>query len=64
MPGMNGRDLADQIKSLRPGIRCLFMSGYSGDTIGYSAALPQELHFIQKLFTIIDLAAKMAEVMG
>jgi PAS domain S-box-containing protein len=33
MPGMNGRELADRLGVLRPGIRALFMSGYSNLSI-------------------------------
>jgi len=34
MPGMSGKDLCDGLQSLRPGLKCLFMSGYDKDIFG------------------------------
>jgi len=63
MPGMNGRELADQVLSLFPKMRCLFMSGYSGDTISRRGVLDENVHFIQKPFSMSDLAAKVRLVL-
>ena len=63
MPEMNGPDLAKQIASLYPESSCLFMSGYSGDAIAHRGVLDQNVHFIQKPFSLRDLAAKVREVL-
>ncbi|MCA1786076.1 MAG: ABC transporter substrate-binding protein, partial [Desulfobacteraceae bacterium] len=39
LPEMNGRDLAGQISELYPGIRLLFMSGYTADVIAHQGVL-------------------------
>jgi PAS domain S-box-containing protein len=64
MPGMNGRDLANQLLSLRPNLKCLFMSGYTADIIAHHGALDGGVHFIQKPFSMGDLAAKVRIVVG
>ena len=48
MPEMNGLDLAKEISRLRPGIKQLFMSGYSTDIIGHQGILDKSTNFIQK----------------
>ncbi|MCF8075145.1 MAG: cache domain-containing protein [Desulfotignum sp.] len=63
MPEMNGRDLADQITALYPGIRLLFMSGYTANIIAHHGVLDDEVSFIQKPFSMVDLAEKLWEVL-
>ena len=44
MPGgINGRELAEQLREQRPGLKAVFTSGYSGDVLG------QETDFIRRL---------------
>ena len=64
MPEMNGYDLAGQMASLRPSIRHLFMSGYTGDSIARQGVLDAGIPFIQKPFTIKELSDKLIEVLG
>ena len=59
MPEMNGRDLAKNILSLYPGVRCLFMSGYTANVIAHHGVLDEGVNFIQKPFSVKDLAAKV-----
>jgi len=61
MPGMNGRELAERLKIVVPGLRCLFMSGYTADVIAHHGVLEKDVHFIQKPFTKNDLARKLRE---
>jgi CheY-like chemotaxis protein len=62
MPEMNGRDLANQILASHPGLDCLFMSGYTADVIADHGVLDEGVHFIQKPFTMQDLAVKVRAI--
>ena len=59
MPEMNGRELAMRVRALHPGIKCLFMSGYTADVIAHHGVLDEGVHFIQKPFSLRDLAAQV-----
>jgi CheY-like chemotaxis protein len=63
LPGVNGPELAQQIARIKPGIACLFMSGYTADVISDRSVLDESVNFIQKPFTIPDLAAKIRSVL-
>jgi PAS domain S-box-containing protein len=56
MPGMNGRELATRMHALHPEINTLFISGYTADVIANHGVLEQGVHFLQKPFSIKDLA--------
>jgi DNA-binding NarL/FixJ family response regulator len=63
MPGMSGRELAQLLTEARPGLRTLFMSGYSGEAIA-ERGLPQGLAaFIGKPFEPEDLADRVRDVL-
>jgi CheY-like chemotaxis protein len=64
MPQMNGRELASQLRALRPGLRCLFMSGYTADVIAQRSMLEEGAHFISKPFSIRALAEKVREAVS
>ncbi len=64
MPGMNGRDLAVQLAKLYPDLKVLFMSGYTANVIAHHGVLDQGVQFMQKPFSMDDIAAKVREVMG
>jgi response regulator RpfG family c-di-GMP phosphodiesterase len=63
MPEMNGRDLAQKLLSLYPNLKRLFMSGYTANVIAHHGVLDEGIHFIQKPFSMIDLAANVREVL-
>jgi len=63
MPEMNGRELANKLLTLYPHLRRLFMSGYTSDIIAHHGVLDEGVHFIQKPFTLLALAAKVREVL-
>lgn len=63
MPEMNGRDLAFQISSIVPGIKCLFMSGYTADVIAHHGVLDEGVHFIQKPFSNKELTIKTRSIL-
>ena len=48
MPGATGRSIAKQISSLRPGIKVLYMSGYTDDTLIQSKGFEEGDAFLQK----------------
>ena len=63
MPEMNGLELAEKLSAIRPGIKCLFMSGYTADVIAHRGILDEGVNFIQKPFGANDLAASVRQVL-
>jgi two-component system cell cycle sensor histidine kinase/response regulator CckA len=63
MPRMNGRDLANQLCALYPGIKTLFMSGYTANVIAHRGVLEEGVQFIQKPFSLKDLGVKIREIL-
>jgi len=63
MPGMNGRDLALNLQTMYPQMKCLFMSGYTANVIAHLGVLDEGVHFIQKPFSLPDLMVKVREVL-
>ncbi len=63
MPEMNGRDMAGKITDLYPDIGLLFMSGYTANVIAHQGVLDEGVAFIQKPFSMKDLAVKVREVL-
>ena len=64
MPEMNGRELAKNILSLYPNLKRLFMSGYTANVIAHHGVLDEGVNFIQKPFSMQDVAAKVRQVLG
>ena len=63
MPGMNGPALAKQVRSLRPEIKVLYMTGYSGEFVRSDMLIPG-VSFIQKPFTPADLRRKIRKMLA
>ena len=63
MPEMNGRELAKRILAIHPGIKRLFMSGYTADIIAHRGVLEEGVHFVQKPFSIQALAAHVRQAL-
>jgi len=64
MPGSNGIALAEHLKSARPALRVLFMSGYTDNAIVRNGLLDDGATFLQKPFTPEELLRKLRTVIG
>ena len=63
LPGMNGRALSTHLLAARPGLRVIFISGYSADAISQRGVLAPGAAFLPKPFSPINLTAKIREVL-
>ncbi|KRR08044.1 two-component system sensor histidine kinase/response regulator [Bradyrhizobium jicamae] len=63
MPGLNGRELADQLYHRQAGLRVLFMTGYSRDAIVHQGRLDPGVSLLQKPVTQALLAARIREIL-
>lgn len=63
MPGTSGAELVKQLRSKRPEIKTLFMSGYSENAAAQNAGLPPNAAFLQKPFNFDTLSQKIYNVL-
>ena len=63
MPEIGGRMLVEQISALRPGIKVLYVSVYTDDTVIRHGVLEEGTAFLQKPFTPVALANKVRDVL-
>jgi PAS domain S-box-containing protein len=64
MPEMSGKELAESLKVRCPGIKVIYMSGYTDNIIAHHGVLEKGVSFIQKPFTRGSLLRKVREVLG
>ena len=63
LPKTNGREVARRVAARLPGIRVLYMSGFTSDTIMNQGILEPGIFFLQKPFSAVALATKVREVL-
>ena len=63
MPGRGGRELAEEVITLQPGVRVLYMSGYTDDAVVRHGVLEAGTPFLQKPFQAAALLRKVREVL-
>jgi CheY-like chemotaxis protein len=64
MPGLTGRELAERLSPLQPGLRVLFMSGYMENTIAHRGLLDPDVAYLQKPFMPEQLLTKVRATLG
>ncbi len=60
--GMSGPQIAEEAVKIHPGLRVLFMSGYTDNAIVHQGRLDRGVHLLSKPFRLVDLARKLREV--
>jgi|WetSurMetagenome_2_1015567.scaffolds.fasta_scaffold00050_17 two-component system, cell cycle sensor histidine kinase and response regulator CckA len=63
MPGMNGRELSEQMTNLHPEIKILFCSGYTNNIIVRNGVIDKSINFIGKPYSMQALAGKIREIL-
>jgi CheY-like chemotaxis protein len=64
LPEMNGKILAERLRSHKPDLRCIYMSGYTSDIIANQGILDEGIYFIQKPFTFRELIKRVRDVIA
>jgi len=64
MPEMNGRQVYENIITIHPDIKVLYMSGYTDNVIDHHIILDEKLNFLQKPFTVQQLMQKIRQVLS
>ncbi len=64
MPAMDGRELAERIRALRPATKVIFMSGYTDQLVLDSKILTEGTAFLHKPISPVILARKIRELLG
>jgi signal transduction histidine kinase/ActR/RegA family two-component response regulator len=63
LPGMNGRELAEQLLAFYPQMRVIFTSGYTEDDVLRRGVASEKVHFLAKPFSPTRLAQKLREAL-
>ncbi|MGE5093291.1 MAG: ATP-binding protein [Bacillota bacterium] len=63
LQGMGGRELADAARRLRPGLRVMFVSGYTDDVVLQHRLVADDVHFLAKPYSPDELVQRVREVL-
>ena len=63
MPGISGRQLAKHLLGARPGLKVVYMSGYTNDVVLRNGMLESDMAFLQKPFTRDSLLSRLRQVL-
>ncbi len=63
MPEMNGKSLTQRINAINPDLKVLYISGYTSDIILRKGIVASDVHFLQKPFTVNNLAQKVRQIL-
>jgi PAS domain S-box-containing protein len=63
MPEMGGKELAERLRAHRPGLKVLFMSGYTEKAIAAGGVMPPNTGFVEKPFTVEQLMRRLREIL-
>jgi two-component system, cell cycle sensor histidine kinase and response regulator CckA len=63
MPKLGGAELARRLRETRPGIRVLFMTGYSTEAVATHGVLAPDSSLLQKPFTVEELMSRVREAL-
>jgi PAS domain S-box-containing protein len=63
MPEMGGKELAERLRAHRPGLKVLFMSGYTEKAIASGGVMPPNTGFVEKPFTVEQLMRRLREIL-
>jgi PAS domain S-box-containing protein len=64
MPGLSGKQLAERLVEKRPGVRVLFMSGYSDDVLSSHGALESGTELLQKPASAAEITSRVRALFG
>lgn len=64
MPGMDGKQLADELRTRDPSLHVIFVSGYTDDVILARGIDREELNFLSKPVSAVDLRKKLLQVLN
>ena len=64
MPGMGGREMAEQLAAMQPDMKVLFISGHTDDAVMVHGVAEHSIEFLQKPFTPRALTKAVRDVLA